>query len=114
MRTLVISDLHLGDRGRRDVLRLAAVRQRLLESLAGVDRLVLLGDTVELMHRHPERAMAMAEPVLRELGRTLGPDGEAIVVPGNHDAPLIRGWALAQGLGLRSSHPVPADGDPGA
>ena len=112
MRTLVISDLHLGDRGRRDVLRLAAARQRLLESLAGVDRLVLLGDTVELMHRHPERAMAMAEPVLRELGRTLGPDGEAIVVPGNHDAPLIRGWALAQGLGLRSSHPVPATATP--
>ncbi|HEY2319121.1 MAG TPA: metallophosphoesterase [Solirubrobacteraceae bacterium] len=107
MRTLIVSDLHLGDRARRDVLRLAAARQRLLDSLAEVDRLVLLGDTVELMHRHPERAMATAEPVLREIGRALGPHAEAIVVPGNHDAPLIRGWALAQGAGLRSSHAVP-------
>ena len=107
MRTLVISDLHLGDRARRDVLRLPAARQRLRETVGGVDRLVLLGDTLELMHRHPERTMAIAEPVIRELGRALGPGGEAIVVPGNHDAPLIRGWALAQGEGLQSSHAVP-------
>jgi UDP-2,3-diacylglucosamine pyrophosphatase LpxH len=107
VRTLIISDLHLGDRARRDVLRLHAVQQRLLETVAGVDRLVLLGDAVELMHRHPERAMAIAQPVIRELGRALGPDGEAIVVPGNHDAAFIRGWALAQGEGLQSSHPVP-------
>jgi UDP-2,3-diacylglucosamine pyrophosphatase LpxH len=108
VRTLVISDLHLGDRGRRDVLRQGIARDRLVERLADVDRLVLLGDTVELMHRHPERAMAVAAPVLRAVGRALGPDGEAIVVPGNHDAPLVRGWALAQGTRLESSHAVPA------
>jgi predicted phosphodiesterase len=108
VRTLVISDLHLGDRGRRDVLRAAPVRQRLVETLAGVDRLVFLGDTLELMHRHPERAMEMAEPLMRELGRALRRDSEVIVVPGNHDAPLIRGWALAQGAGLQASHAVPA------
>lgn len=107
MRTLVISDLHLGDRARRDVLRHDAVRQRLREMVAGVDRLVLLGDTLELMQRHPERSMALAEPVVRELGRTLGSEREAIVVPGNHDAPLIRGWALAQGERLGPSHRVP-------
>lgn len=108
MRTLVISDLHLGDRARRDVLRSTAVRERLLETLAGVDRLVLLGDTLELMRRHPERAMATAEPLVRELRIALGRDSEVVIVPGNHDAPLIRGWALAQGAGLQASHAVPA------
>jgi UDP-2,3-diacylglucosamine pyrophosphatase LpxH len=107
VRTLVISDLHLGDRRRRDVLRLTAVRERLLETLGGVDRLVLLGDTLELMRRHPERAMAIAEPVMRELRHALGPGGEVVIVPGNHDAPLIRGWALAQGAGLQAAHAVP-------
>lgn len=112
MRTLVISDLHLGDRGHRDVLRLPAVRDRMVERLADVDRLVLLGDTVELMHRHAERAMAVASPVLRAVGRALGPDGEVIIVPGNHDAPLIRGWAYAQGVRLEPSHAVPATASP--
>jgi UDP-2,3-diacylglucosamine pyrophosphatase LpxH len=112
VRTLVISDLHLGDRSRRDVLRVPAVRDRLLERLADVDRLVLLGDVVELMHRHPERAMAVAAPVLRAVGGALGPEGEAIIVPGNHDAPLIRAWALAQGSGLQPSHAVPATASP--
>jgi UDP-2,3-diacylglucosamine pyrophosphatase LpxH len=107
VRTLVISDLHLGDRGRRDVLRLPAVRERLLDALAGVDRLVLLGDTMELMRRHPERAMAIAEPLVRELRHALGRGGEVVIVPGNHDAPLIRAWALAQGAALQASHTVP-------
>ena len=44
----------------------------------------------------------MAEPVAaRDSGGRLGagPRGRC-VVPGNHDAPLIRGWALAQGQRL--------------
>jgi UDP-2,3-diacylglucosamine pyrophosphatase LpxH len=100
VRTLVISDLHLGNRSGRDVLRGAPARERLLEAIDGVDRLVLLGDTVELMYRRPERSMAVAEPVLRAIGRRLGPGREVIVVPGNHDAPLARRWALDQGAQL--------------
>ncbi len=112
MRTLVISDLHLGNRAGNDVLRRAAARDRLLEVVAGVDRLVLLGDTVELMNRRPERSMAAAEPVLRALGRRLGPEREVIVVPGNHDAPLARRWALAQGPELGISAEVPPTASP--
>jgi UDP-2,3-diacylglucosamine pyrophosphatase LpxH len=112
VRTLVISDLHLGNRGRRDVLRIAEVQERLLDAVRGADRLVLLGDTVELMHRQPRRSMAAAEPVVRALGQSLGPDREVIVVPGNHDAPLLRGWALAQDTGLETSHSVPATASP--
>lgn len=114
MRTLVISDLHLANRSRRDVLRLPAIRERLLATLddADVERLVLLGDILELMYRQPGRSMAIAEPVLRALGNGLGPDREVIVVPGNHDAPLLRAWALAQGESLQSSHAVPATASP--
>ena len=106
MRTLVISDLHLGSRARHDVLRLPVPRERLLDALDGVDRLVLLGDTLELATRHPRRAAELAEPVIRAIGRRLGPDREVIVVPGNHDGPLTRAWALDQGARLRPSTAV--------
>jgi UDP-2,3-diacylglucosamine pyrophosphatase LpxH len=112
VRTLVVSDLHLGNRSRRDVLRVAEVRERLLAAVAGADRLVLLGDTVELVHRHPLRSMVAAEPVLRAVGKALGPDREVIVVAGNHDAPLLRGWALAQEAQLQASQTVPPTASP--
>lgn len=112
MRTLVISDLHLGNRAGNDVLRRAAACERLLDAVAGIDRLVLLGDTVELMHRRAEPSMAVAEPVLRALGRRLGAEREVIVVPGNHDAPLARRWALAQGPGLGLSADVSPTASP--
>ncbi|HWE11548.1 MAG TPA: metallophosphoesterase [Solirubrobacteraceae bacterium] len=110
MRTLVISDLHLGNRGGHDVLRAALVRERLLDTITGVERVVLLGDTLELMSRRPERTMAAAEPVMRALGHHLGAEREVILVPGNHDALLTRRWALAQGPRLAPS----TDVDPAA
>lgn len=103
MRTLVISDLHLGNRAGNDVLQVPAARARLFDALDDVERLVLLGDTMELITRHPQRLAARAEPVIRAIGQRLGPDREVIVVPGNHDAPLIRAWALAQGPRLQPS-----------
>jgi UDP-2,3-diacylglucosamine pyrophosphatase LpxH len=110
--TLVISDLHLGNRSHRDVLRLHDARERLVAALSDVERLVLLGDTVELVHRQPWRSLMMAEPVLRALGSDLGPDREVVLVPGNHDGPLVRRWALAQGAGLQASAAVPAAASP--
>ncbi len=107
MQTLVISDLHLGNRAGHDVLRTPAVLDRLLDALDGVDRLVLLGDVLELVTRNRRRSLAVGEPVLRSIGRRLGADREVIVVPGNHDAPLVRRWALAAGAGLQPSTPVP-------
>jgi predicted phosphodiesterase len=109
LRTLVISDLHLGNRGRRDVLRRPPALERLLDALADVERLVLLGDSAELMTRHPRRPLALAEPVLRAIGQRMGngAGGEIVVVPGNHDAPLIRAWVRAQGSALSVSSTVP-------
>ncbi len=114
MSTLVVSDLHLGHRLGRDVTRRPEVRERMLAAVddLGAERVVLLGDTIELVHRHPRRSMVMAEPVLRWLGRALGPEREVIIVPGNHDGPMVRRWALAQGDALEVCHPVPATASP--
>jgi Calcineurin-like phosphoesterase len=107
--TLVLSDLHLGNRAQRDVVRVSVVQERLLDALAGIDRLVLLGDLAELVTRSPRRSLAIAEPVLRAIGRRLGPGKEVIFVPGNHDGPLVRAWARAQGRSLSAAAEVPLD-----
>jgi len=112
LRTLIISDLHLGNWARHDVLRRAGPRGRLLDALGGVDRLVLLGDVAELVTRNRRRALGVAEPVLREIGHRLGAGREAILVPGNHDAPLVRGWARDQGDRLTLDTVVPPDASP--
>jgi UDP-2,3-diacylglucosamine pyrophosphatase LpxH len=106
VRTLVISDLHLGIRAGHDVLQLPTAQARLLAAVDTVERVVLLGDVLELMTRNRARATARAEPVIHAIGRQLGPDREVIVVPGNHDAPLVRAWALAQGPALAPSTAV--------
>lgn len=85
---------------------------RLLEALDGIDRLVLLGDVVELLERRAVRAMEVAEPVLRQIGRTMGPEREVIVVPGNHDLALVRGWTRAQASALVVDTPVPLNATP--
>jgi len=108
MRTLVISDLHLGGDLRRDVLREDPALEALLAALDGVDRLVLLGDVVELLDAHPPEAMAAAEPVLRAIGSRIGGDREVVVVPGNHDAALVRDWVGPQ-ASLAADAPVPLD-----
>jgi len=92
VRTLVVSDLHLGSRMRRDVLRQPEPLGALVAALDGIDRLVLMGDVVELLEGRARRAMAEAEPVLRELGATLGRGREVVIVPGNHDHLLVRPW----------------------
>jgi len=112
MRTLVVSDLHLGGRLGRDVLRRPAPLEALLGALDGVDRLVLLGDVVELLEGRPAQAMEVAEPVLRAIGQRLGDEREVVVVPGNHDAALIRSWLLANGMSPAVDGPVPLDATP--
>lgn len=93
MQTLVVSDLHLGRTGGDDVLQRPVARGTLVARLRGVDRLVLLGDTVELRHGPERDALARAEPVLRELGGAMAGSGrEIVVVPGNHDHELLAAW----------------------
>jgi hypothetical protein len=92
VRTLVISDLHIGSGKEVDLVRRADLREPLLEALEGVDRLVVLGDGVELRDRPHRDIDALAGPFFADVGRVLGPGGELIIVGGNHDHGLVAGW----------------------
>jgi len=99
MRTLVISDLHLGSVTGADLLRRPELRAPLLELAAEVDRVVLLGDVLELRHGPPREALAAARPFFEDLGGTLA-GRELVLVAGNHDHLLIEPW-----LSLRAELP---------
>jgi hypothetical protein len=101
-RTLVVSDLHLGAGSGADVLRRPGPRKALIDALGDVERLVLLGDVLELRHGPRRDALAAARPFFEELGRSFA-GREIVVVPGNHDHALVESW-----LRLRDESPTPA------
>jgi UDP-2,3-diacylglucosamine pyrophosphatase LpxH len=100
VRTLIVSDLHLGLRSGVEVLRRPEPLRRLLAMIDAVDRLVLLGDTFEFLSWTARPAAPVAEQVLRAIGRRLGPDRSVVIVPGNHDSRLVHSWALSRGESL--------------
>jgi predicted phosphodiesterase len=104
MRTLILSDLHLGSSSRADLLRRGEVRETLLRAVADVDRVVLLGDVLELRHGPPHAALGVARPFFEELGRALA-GRELVLVAGNHDHALIEPW-LALRAELPDSQPL--------
>jgi hypothetical protein len=97
MRTLILSDLHLGSLSGSDLLRRAELRAPLMEAIADVDRVVLLGDVLELRHGPVREAMAVARPVFEDLGRALA-GRELILTAGNHDHALVESWLSTRGL----------------
>ena len=74
------------------MLRREESREPLLDALADVDRLVLLGDVLELRHGPVRDALSAARPVLSAIGEALGPGREVVLVPGNHDHHLLGAW----------------------
>jgi UDP-2,3-diacylglucosamine pyrophosphatase LpxH len=110
VRTLVVSDLHLGTRLRHDVLTRPEPLQRLLMALDDVDRLVLLGDVVEMVQTRA--ALGVVVHILQSIGRRLGPEREVILVPGNHDRWLVGSWIRQVGTTLTPATPVPANATP--
>jgi hypothetical protein len=70
---------------------------------------VLLGDVVDLAEGRAKRAMDIAEPILRLIGRTLGAGREVIFVPGNRDRALLAGWVRRVGASLTPDTRVPLD-----
>lgn len=96
MRTVVVSDLHLGLRAGNDVARRPELRARLVEIVRGADRLVLLGDILELRERSLDSAMEIARPLFEELAGALG-TGEMLLVPGNHDHAILAPLAASAG-----------------
>jgi predicted phosphodiesterase len=91
VRTIVVSDLHLGSGGDIDLLRRPQVRETLWAEIQGADEVVLLGDVVELRDRPLAEALELARPFFDELGSALGA-GRVLVVPGNHDHHLLDDW----------------------
>jgi len=96
MPTLVISDIHLGSSSRSDVLRVPALREPLLELAKGAERVVLLGDLLELRHGPPRGALAAARPFIEELGQALA-GSELVIFAGNHDHLIIEPWLAMRG-----------------
>jgi UDP-2,3-diacylglucosamine pyrophosphatase LpxH len=113
VRTLVVSDLHLGSRLGRDVLRRPEALGALLRALDDVDRLVLLGDVIELLEGDPRGAAEVAEPILRAIGARLGPGRRAVLVPGNHDAALVSPWLREVGGPSSVAADIPLDATAG-
>jgi hypothetical protein len=92
------------------VLRAGGVLAPLLRALPEFERLVLLGDALELRQGPLRDAMTAAAPVLREIGAGLGCGREVVIVPGNHDHRLAAAWLERRGgetapaaLGLESA-----------
>ena len=106
MRTLVVSDLHLGSITGRDVVRRPAALAALCEAVADVDRLILMGDVVELAEGRPRRALTVAREPLGAIAAALGRGRDIVVVPGNHDHALVR--PFLRGLRARGKRLGPA------
>jgi predicted phosphodiesterase len=84
MRTAIVSDLHLGSGTGEDLVSDPAIRALLLEEIASADRLVLLGDVLELRDFPLARVLELTQPFFAELGEAMA-GRRIVVVPGNHD-----------------------------
>jgi hypothetical protein len=118
MRTAVVSDLHLGSLAGADVARDGEEREALVEAVRGADRVILLGDVVELRERPLADSLEVARPVFEQLGRALA-GRPVVLVPGNHDHALAEPWLErlrldARGLPTETEWPVqPEEGAAG-
>ena len=113
MRTAIVSDLHLGSAFGEDVARDAEIRRALLEEIATADRLVLLGDVLELREKPLAATLESARPFFEDVGGAMA-GRHVVLVPGNHDhrlaEPLLEELALAD-RPLELEHRAPPDRD---
>jgi hypothetical protein len=93
------------------VLREPAALEALVAAVDDADRLVLLGDLLELRHGPEAAAVAVAAEPLRRIGAALGPEREVVYLPGNHDYHVLAGWfdrrARAAANGDPAAHRAP-------
>jgi hypothetical protein len=68
------------------------------------DRLVLLGDVLELRERSWREVLAAATPTLTAIGDALPRDGSVVLVAGNHDHGLLTPWLARRAV----AEPPPA------
>jgi hypothetical protein len=104
MRTALISDLHLGAVGGADVARRPDALERLAEALAPADRIVLLGDVLEMRERPVADLLDVTRPVFDRLAEVAA-GKRVIVMPGNHDHGLAEPWLARERLAGRPLAP---------
>ncbi len=112
MLTAIISDLHLGTTSGADVARRPDVRARLIEAIAPADRVVVLGDMLEMREQPAAAVLEAAAPFLDALGEVTA-GKQLVLVPGNHDhelvAPALDRARLAGGGTLAPECTFPSD-----
>jgi predicted phosphodiesterase len=86
--TAILSDLHLGTVSGADLARRPRALDRLLAVAEEADRVVFLGDLIELRERPATAVLDDVAPVLTAIGAVTA--GKPVVlVPGNHDHQLV-------------------------
>src|SRR5918999_942228 len=91
VKTAIVSDLHLGTVTGADLARAGEPRERLLAAVDGADRVVLLGDTLELRELPFGDMLERERPFLQGLGEVTA-GREVVLVPGNHDYQFAQRW----------------------
>jgi predicted phosphodiesterase len=91
VKTLIVSDMHLGARSGADLVRRPEFAELLAREAERADEVVLLGDVLELRDRPLADVLELARPFFEALGEATG-EGRIVVVPGNHDHQLLAPW----------------------
>jgi Calcineurin-like phosphoesterase superfamily domain len=105
MPTALVSDLHLGAVGGADLARQAKALDRLAEALAPADRIVLLGDLLEMRERPVANLLEVTGPFFDRLAE-VSAGGRVVVVAGNHDHELVEPWLARERLAGRPLGPA--------
>jgi hypothetical protein len=118
MPTALVSDLHLGAVAGADVARRRDAMEHLAEALDPADRIVLLGDLLEMRERPLAELLDVTRPFFERLAETVA--GKSVVLmAGNHDHQLAEPWLARERLagrplGPENEWPVEADERNGA
>jgi Calcineurin-like phosphoesterase len=106
--TAIVSDLHLGTVSGADLARRPRALERLLAVADEADRLVVLGDLLELRERPAAAVLEDVADVLAAIGDATA--GKPVVlVPGNHDHQLVA--PALERERLAGAGPLPAAGE---
>ncbi|HEX2233885.1 MAG TPA: metallophosphoesterase [Thermoleophilaceae bacterium] len=91
MITSIVSDIHLGTLEGFDLARSGEAGERLIESVSEADRVIVLGDLLELRERPLRAVLDAARPAIERIGRATA-GRRLTLVPGNHDYGLAAPW----------------------
>jgi hypothetical protein len=97
VRTAVVSDLHLGALAGHDRALRPGTLERLVAATADAERLVLLGDTLELRERPVADLLGVVRGFFERLGEALA-GRRLTIVAGNHDYALAEPWLARRRL----------------